>query len=159
MKRTILIFIFFLTGLSSLTAQKLCDGKNFAFKSGEELEYKVYYNVSFVYVGAGKVTFTTRLVQHKNRPAWHVVGKGRTFSSYDWFFKVRDQYESYIDTSNMQPLTFIRDVHEGDYTKYNKVSFDHEKGIATSKNGTYNTPKCIQDVISGIYHARNIGFN
>lgn len=159
MKRVLLLITFLLTGILSLTAQGFCNITNTAFGNGEQLKFKVYYNVSFMYIGAGEVTFTTKLDNFRDRPAWHVVGKGRTFSSYDWIFKVRDRYESYIDTANMLPLQFIRDVHEGSYTKYNKVDFYHDKQVAISRNGTYKIPDCSQDVISAIYFARNIDFD
>ncbi len=161
MKRTLTLITLLFLSFVSLTssAQSMCRSNNFAFKDGEQLTYKVYYNLSFMYVGAGKVTFTTHLVNHKNTPAWHVIGKGRTFSSYDWIFKVRDRYESYIDTATMQPLTFIRKVHEGSYKKYNKVDFYHDEESAVSTNGSFEIPHCIQDVISAIYRARNIDFS
>jgi hypothetical protein len=110
-------------------------------------------------VGAGEVTFTTSLTQLNGHTAYHIVGKGRTYSSYDWFFKVRDQYETYIDTSTMLPLRFIRNVSEGDYRKYNIINFDQHAHKATSLNGTYNVPACVQDVMSAIYYARNIDFS
>lgn len=158
MKRFILFIALFLSGISSLTAQGFCNISNFAFGDGEQLRYKVYYDASLFYIGAGEVTFTTHLTQFRNKPAWHVVGEGRTFSSYDWFFKVRDRYESYIDTSTMLPMKFIRDVNEGSYSKYNTVDFYHNKDVAVSRNGTYKIPTCTQDVISAIYFARNIDF-
>lgn len=159
MKRILTLTLLLFMASFTLKAQSLCKGSNFAFQDGEQLTYKVYYNLSFMYVGAGQATFTTSSVKHKGKDAWHVVGKGRTFSSYDWIFKVRDQYESYIDQETMQPLTFIRDVHEGGYKKYNKVDFQQNKKRAISKNGTFEIPSCIQDVISAIYRARNIDFD
>ena len=159
MKRFFLLIVFLSVTCQVGFAQGFCDINNFAFQNGEQLKYKVYYNVSFMYIGAGEVTFSTALTTFRNHPAWHVVGKGRTFSSYDWVFKVRDQYESYIDTATMLPLHFIRDVHEGSYSKYNKVDFYHDKQAAVSRNGTYKIPACAQDVISAIYFARNIDFD
>ena len=59
-----------------------------------------------------------------NKPVYHVVGDGKTNSSYDWIYKVRDKYETYIDTATMQPLKFIRNVDEGGYKKYENVTFN-----------------------------------
>ena len=47
----------------------------------------------------------------------HIVGKGKTASFFDWFFKVRDVYETFLDTSKMLPIKFIRDINEGSYSK------------------------------------------
>lgn len=158
MKRIILFLSLLFVSLQAIS-QGFCDINNFSFQAGEQLTYKVYYNVSFAYIGAGEVTFTTSLATLNGRETYHIVGKGRTFSSYDWFFKVRDRYESYVDTATMLPLRFIRDVHEGDYKKYNIVNFDQKGHKATSLNGTYDVPACVQDVMSAIYYARNIDFD
>lgn len=136
-----------------------CGLKNNSFTGGEELRYKVYYNVSFAYIGAGEVTFSTTLETLNNRPVYHVVGDGRTYRSYDWIFKVRDRYETFIDTASMLPLRFIRNVNEGDYQKYNIVNFDHKKNTAVSSHGAFKVPNCVQDVLSAIYYARNIDFD
>jgi hypothetical protein len=136
-----------------------CGITNRSFKDGERIVYKVYYNMGFVWVGAGYAVFTTKLTDMAGRKAFHIVGDGKTLKSYDWFFKVRDVYESYIDTATMQPLKFIRNVDEGGYKIYNNVTFDHRNGKATSTNGTFITPKCVQDVLSTIYYARSIDYN
>lgn len=72
---------------------------------------------------------------------------------------MRDRYESYIDTANMLPLKFIRDVNEGGYKIYNNVTFNHAAGTAVSTKGVYKISNCIQDVVSAMYYARNINFN
>lgn len=136
-----------------------CGLTNRAYKSGEKLTYRVFYNVSFMYVGAGEVTFTTSLEKLGGVPAYHVVGVGHTYHSYDWIFKVRDRYETFIDTTTMLPLRFIRNVSEGSYRKYNTVNFDHTSHTAVSRNGTFEVPSCVQDVLSAIYYARNIDFD
>ncbi len=112
-----------------------------------------------MYVGAGEATFNTSLVKYNGRDAYHVVGDGKTYRSYDWFFKVRDRYESYIDTASMLPMRFIRNINEGGYKKYNNVGFNRDNNTATSTTGNFKVPACIQDVISSIYYARNIDFN
>ncbi|MBI1781814.1 MAG: DUF3108 domain-containing protein, partial [Sphingobacteriales bacterium] len=87
------------------------------------------------------------------------VGTGQTNSFFDKFFKVRDTYESYIDTATLQPYKFIRNVFEGGYKKYENVSFNQKANTATSTKGTFKVSNCIQDVLSAIYYARNIDFN
>lgn len=160
MKSVILAIFALLSVLNSYGQESgFCGLENSAFKSGESLTYKVYYNVSFAYIGAGEVTFTTNLTQLDGRPVYHINGEGHTYHSYDWIFKVRDRYESYIDTGSLLPLKFIRNVNEGEYHKYNVVTFNHERHTATSRQGTYEVPTCVQDVLSAIYYARNIDFN
>lgn len=139
--------------------ESFCNLRNDAFKAGEQVVFRIYYNLGMIYVPAGEARFRTTLEQLEGKPVFHVVGDGYTFHSYDWIFKVRDRYESYIDTSTLLPVRFIRDVHEGDYHIYNYVNFNQQRHLATSLKGTFNVPSCIQDVLSAIYAARNIRFD
>lgn len=128
------------------------------FQSGEKITYAVYYNVIGIYVNAGSATFTTYRKNFQNNDVFHVVGEGVTNEKYDWIFKVRDRYESYFDAQNLKPVKFIRNVHEGDYKKYEEVTFDHRAHTAVSKQGVVKLPHQVQDVISSLYYARNLDF-
>lgn len=139
-------------------AQNFCGIKNTAFNSGEVITYNVFYSVAGIYVNAGIAEFSVSLTRFSNRPVYHVVGTGRTNSSYDWIFKVRDRYESYIDTATLQPLKFIRNVDEGGYKKYENVRFNQKTNTAITSEGVFKIPDCVQDVISAVYYARNIDF-
>jgi hypothetical protein len=136
-----------------------CGVRNNAFSAGEQLTYKVFYTVAGVYVGAGEASFTSTLERLNNKPVYHIVGDGKTYSFYDNFFKVRDRYETYIDTLTMQPYKFIRNVYEGGYKKYENVTFNKATNTAITNDGVFKVPGCVQDVISAIYYSRNIDFN
>jgi hypothetical protein len=136
-----------------------CGVRNNAFSAGEHLTYKVFYTVAGVYVGAGEATFTSTLERLNNKPVYHIIGDGKTYSFYDNFFKVRDRYETYIDTLTMQPYKFIRNVYEGGYKKYENVTFNKVTNTAITNDGVFKVPGCVQDVISAIYYSRNIDFN
>ncbi|HVZ55888.1 MAG TPA: DUF3108 domain-containing protein [Chitinophagaceae bacterium] len=139
--------------------QEFCGVQNLSFQPDEEINYIVYYNVAGIYVNAGNATFTTTLERMNNRPVYHVVGDGKTNPSYDWIYKVRDRYESYIDTMTLKPVKFVRNVSEGGYKKYENVSFNHDANTAVTTNGVFRIPECIQDVVSSVYYARNIDFD
>jgi hypothetical protein len=137
-----------------------CGGiSNKAFIPGEKINFTVYYTVAGLYAAAGEATFTTTLEKLNNKPVYHIVGDGKTFSFYDNFFKVRDKYESYIDTATMQPLRFVRNVYEGGYKKYENVTFNKVTNTAITTDGVFKVPNCVQDVLSAIYYSRNIDFN
>jgi hypothetical protein len=138
---------------------EFCGIRNTAFQSGETLTFKVYYTLAGVYVAAGEANFTLTQEKLLNKPVYHVVGDGKTYSFYDNFFKVRDKYETFIDTATLQPLKFIRNVYEGGYKKYENVTFNHAANTAVTNEGVYKVPNCVQDVLSAIYYARNIDFN
>ena len=140
-------------------ADTFCGTKNTSFTVGEEISFTVYYAVAGIYVNAGTATFTSVLETFNNRPVYHITGDGKTNSSYDWIYKVRDRYESYIDTATMQPLKFVRNVNEGGYKKYQNITFNKTVNTATAAEGVFKVPACIQDVVSSMYYARNIDFS
>lgn len=137
----------------------VCQGSVRAFNTAEVLTYTVYYTWQGAYFGAGEANFSTKLSTLNQIPVWHVIGEGHTYPSYDWFFKVRDVYESDIDTATGLPLKFVRRVQEGSNRIFNQVLFNHETHRAVSQDGVYTIPDCTQDVLSAIYHARNIDFD
>jgi hypothetical protein len=162
MRVFISICILILTGLSiPLRAdENFCGSvRNTAFQAGEVLKYKVMYSLARVNVGAGEAVFTTTLERLNGKMVYHVVGDGKTFGFYDKFYKVRDRYESYIDTGTLQPYKFIRDVNEGGYKTYENVTFMKTTNTAITTQGVYAIPSCVQDVLSAIFYARNIDFS
>ncbi|MBC7886509.1 MAG: DUF3108 domain-containing protein [Ferruginibacter sp.] len=155
------ILLAVLSGYSQAQEPKdtFCGIKNTAFVAGEVITMKVFYNSLGVYIGAGEATFTSSLERFNGKSVYHCVGEGKSYSFFDNFFKVRDRYETYIDTSSMLPVKFIRNVDEGGYKIYNNVTFNHSAGTAITTKGVFKTTSCIQDVISAIYYARNINFD
>lgn len=139
--------------------EKFCGIRNTAFKSGELVTMKVYYSTLGMYIAAGEATFSATATRYNGKPAYHCVAIGTSYSFFDKFFKVRDRYETYIDTMNMLPMKFIRNVDEGGYKFYNNVTFNQDGQNAVSTNGVFKTTPCIQDVISSVYYARNIDFS
>src|SRR5215207_5579606 len=121
-----------LQGTHRFGGDELCSLRNITTQDGEEINYTVFYSVAGVYVHAGAATFTNRLEKLNGRPVYHVVGIGSSNSKYDWIYKVRDRYESFIDTLSMQPLKFIRQVEEGRTRKYENVSFNRTVNTAVT---------------------------
>ncbi len=140
------------------TADTFCGISNTSFKAEERITYVVYYTVVGLYINAGTAVFSTQQEKINGKPVYHVVGTGTTHSSYDWVYRVRDRYESYIDTATLQPLRFIRNVDEGGYKINQRYEFNKSTNIATTTKGEYKVPACVQDVLSAIYYARNINF-
>lgn len=152
-----LIFSLFTTNLSA--QNDFCGIKNTSFKEGEKLFFKVYYNMGSLWVGAGEASFSTTSEQFNGKKVYHVIGDGKTLKSYEWFYKVLDRYETFIDMETLLPVKFLRNVNEGGFRIYNNVTFNQQMGQAISTKGVYNVPSCIQDVLSAIYYARNIDYN
>jgi hypothetical protein len=144
---------------SNEPGEEFCNIRNTTTKDGESLAYKVYYSAAGLYVNAGSATFTNKLEKFNGKPVYHAVGEGGSNSKYDWIYKVRDKYETYIDTATMQPYKFIRNVQEGKTKKYESITFNHSAHTVITDTGVVKVPSCIQDVLSTIYFARNIDFS
>lgn len=141
-------------------AQKdFCTSKNNSFKIGEKVLFSVYYNASPFWMHAGDATFSVSSDMVNNKKVYHIVGEGKTKKSYDWFFKVEDKYETFLDENTLLPVRFIRKVSEGKTKFQNYVNFNHGIKKAVSTNGIFDVESCTQDVLSAIYYARNIDFS
>jgi Protein of unknown function (DUF3108) len=149
--------------LMSMTIEENNDCKinNTAFKGGEEIVYKAYYNWEFVWIPAGEAVFNIR----ENADTYEITVVGKTYKSYDVFFKVNDYFHSVIDKKTMFPKSFVRIVEEGNYRKFDSLVFNQETRMAISYNGrTKATAKrkivkienCTHDLLSVLYFMRNI---
>ncbi len=159
MKKLLLIALTTLSWMTLTAGDDFCGIRNTSFNNGEVISYNIFYSVAGIYVNAGTASFTVGLDKINNKPCYHVVGEGKSNSSYDWIFKVRDRYETYFDTSTLQPYKFIRNVDEGGYKKNENTTFNQETNTAITSAGVFKVPNCIQDVMSSIYYARNIDFS
>ncbi len=157
--KSIATLLILLTAFIVKAGDEFCGTRNTAFKATEVVTMKVYYTTMGMYIAAGEATFSVGLEKFNGRPAYHCIGIGKSYSFFDNFFKVRDRYETYIDTATLLPLKFIRDVNEGGHKNYNNVTFNHAAGTAVSTKGVYKITKCIQDVVSAMYYARNVNYN
>ncbi len=137
---------------------KLPEVSHSAFKPGERLEF----DVSYGWIDAGEAIIEIKKDQTEiaGRDVWHVVGKGNSTGTFNWFFKVRDTYETYLDAEGVFPWIFVRDVHEGGYEIKQYYTFDHYKGeVKNDKGKAYEIPLGVQDMISSFYRARAIDYS
>jgi hypothetical protein len=138
---------------------------NPTFQAGEELVYKVYYNLNFVWIPAGEATFK---VQDEGS-RYHFSATGVTYDSYEWFYKVRDYYDTYADKQTLLPQTSIRHIKENRYSIYDKVDFDQKNRKATylrgqvqeraTLNGTIPLSDCMHDLLSIVYYCRSLDYS
>jgi hypothetical protein len=158
-RKFILILSFIAFSVRLTAGDDFCGIRNNSFSNNENISYVVFYSALGMYVNAGNASFKVSAEKFNNKPVYHIVGTGQSNSKYDWIFKVRDRYESIIDTATLQPYKFIRNIEEGGYKKYENVTFNQNANTAVTNTGVFKVPGCIQDVLSSIYYARNIDFN
>ncbi len=143
--------------LDTLPLVQLPTVTNIAFSTGEYLRFRLHYGI----VDAGEAELTVKNGNRKfqGREAYHIVGTGKSLGAFSWFFKVRDQYETYFDKNGAFPWEFIRDIEEGSYKKRQEYYFhQHKAAVTTNKGETFAIPKYSQDMLSTFYYVRTFNF-
>lgn len=158
-KIALILFSILSVAVASAQGYPYREIENNAWQSGEKLKYKVYYESLLT----GKVNAGTATLEVKNsnrsfygRDVYHIVGLGKSNRAFDFFFKVRDRFESYVDKQGIFPHLFIRRTLEGNYRKEDDVIFDHKNLKATSRDTTKKISRYIQDIVSASYYARTL---
>jgi hypothetical protein len=140
---------------------------NDAFQVGEKLTFVVRYGI----IKAGEATMEVEgIVPIGDREAYKVVSKARSARTFDLFFKVRDQVESWIDTRGMFSWKFNKLLREGGYKFDLLVDYDQLYGKANVKSIRYEDaepleirdqnekiieiPPYVLDILASFYYVR-----
>lgn len=133
---------------------------NKAFQEGEQLVYKVSYSSALGDFNAGTATVTVKKLKidsiSKEKYYYHIIGIGETNNFFDFFYKVRDRFESVIDTETLLPRNFVRRTREADYIYDDDVIFNRKNNTATSRRTTKQVPESVHDIISAVYFMRTL---
>lgn len=145
--------------LSSLSGQSMTF-ENKPFSDGEQIVYRVYYNLGMLWIAAGDVTFD--VTEMEDHVEFRVTGK--SLRTYDGIFKVRDYYVSKVKKETMLPYDFKRDVHEGKYIRFDSIAFDQENRNLIEYFGhtrdkaerfEFKVDDYVHDMVSVIYQLRD----
>ncbi len=163
MKRLTALFLALILVAFRSNAQPFRIVENNSFLKGEKLTFRIHYG----WIDAGEATMevVNKEFYHDGRKVHHIIGKGYTTGSFDYFFKVRDTYETYLDEQSLIPWVFERNVDEGGYYIRHKQLFNHraKKVIVTDYVNksvkTFDVPFNIQDLVSAYYYARCLNYD
>ncbi len=162
--RFYIALLFSLLAVAQLRAQQF----SMPFGDGEQLNYRVSYNWKFVWVDAGKVRFTVDSTTYEGRPAFRFSGNGRSLTTYDWIYRVRDVFTSVSDAITLQPYIYHRNTDEDGYKVKNSVQFDYARHEMIAQTENSNRPMRIDtlpvrkftlDVLTAVYYARARNFD
>ncbi len=152
-------FIFFLPLFASDKDKKKEEFRtieNKAFKVGEKLTFDIKYG----FVTAGVATMQIPEIKSiSGREVYRVAFQVNSVPSFDWIFKVRDRYETYIDVQGLFPWRFEQHVREGGYSRDFSAFFDQRRGKAKTTEGEYDIPKYVNDILSAFYYARTLDYS
>lgn len=128
-----------------------------AFKEGEVLSYRLHYGI--IDAGVAILEVKPEVMDISGRKVYHIVGNGYSKGTFDWFFKVRDRYETFLDKDAMVPWMFVRRVEEGGYKFSQDYTFNHyTKKVDVGGGEKMDIPSGVQDMLSSFYAARNLDF-
>lgn len=128
---------------------------NKAFTVGEKLTFDVKYG----FVTAGIATMAIpRIKRISGRNAYNITFDVNSVPSFDWIYKVRDHYETYLDVDGLFPWRFEQHIREGGYSRDFSAFFDQRNGRAKTSEGEYKIPKYVNDIVSAFYFARTIDY-
>lgn len=129
---------------------------NKSFKKGEKLTF----NVNYGFVTAGIATMQIPSIKKvAGRDTYNVLFTVNSVPAFDPVFKVRDRYESYLDTEGLFPWRFEQHIKEGSFSKDYSAFFDHRQGKAKTSEGDFTLPKYSHDIISAFYYCRTLNFS
>ncbi len=156
------IFIFAFSSDSSIEKKKndLTELRSIdynSFRKGEILEY----DASYGFFNAAKATLVIQPqpVFINGRSTMHVVGKAISLGTFNWFFKVEDRYETYIDEEAVLPWKFVRHVREGGYKLDRGITFDqfnNKAAVVQKDTGIFKIKPNTQDMLSAFYYVRTL---
>jgi hypothetical protein len=139
-------------------AKDLPSNPNTAFKEGEVLTYRLHYGI--MDAGIAILEVKPSIMEISGRKVYHIVGNGFSKGTFDWFYKVRDRYETFIDRDALVPWMFVRRVDEGGVKFSQDYVFNHyTKKVDVGAGEKYDVPVGIQDMLSAFYAARNLDFS
>ncbi len=135
--------------------ENLPNKSNTAFKQGEILSYRLHYGA--INAGVAILEVKPELIDVSGRKVMHIVANGYTNGAADWFFKVRDRYETYMDKDALVPWLFVRRVDEGGFKFSQDYTFNHyTKKVDVGNGEKFDVPSSIQDMVSAFYSARSM---
>ena len=151
MKKILSLFV--LLFITFGNAQKLQN-----IQSGETLRYRIHYGL----LNAGTASLTTLKTSYKGQPHYYVKGYGKTTGAVRAFFKVEDNYESFINYNTGLPSFYVRNVKEGTYTQHFETVFNQSSQtlyLTDKEKKTTQTIKTVagvQDMLSAFYYLRSL---
>ncbi len=148
------IYLLFLTALIGIAvhAQELVKDLQPPFQPGEHLHYKLHYG--FFTAAEADLRLEDNGTKYDGKPSYHIIADGKTNGTFDFFYKVRNRYESYMDVNSLLPYEYKENRREGKYRHTDDITFDHENNKITASKGVYPFTGQIFDVPSAYYFAR-----
>jgi hypothetical protein len=127
-----------------------------AFGVGEHLKFDVGYS----FIKAGEAEFSIPEMKTVNgHECFQILATVVTTSTFSFFFKVDDLYETMVDVKGIFPWHFTQRVREGKYSMDFAAEFDQTNNVAITAKGRYHVPPYVHDAVSALFYVRTMDFS
>ncbi len=163
-KFKILIFAECLLLLALANTVKPQAAEDSAFRKIENkafgLNERLVFDLKYGFVKAGLAEFSVHSLRRINgREVYVIKFFVRSTPTFDLFYKVRDNYATYLDTAGLFPWRFEQHIREGKYKRDYAAFFDQREHIAVTSEGVFEVPKYVNDIVSAFYFFRTLDFS
>ncbi len=150
---------------STQTAPSPATHQPLPFSVGEHLSFRLRYG--FVTAGSAEMK-VLQLVEKDGDPHIQFQSTARSSRTFDWFYKVRDVVNSFVNPSTLLPVRFEKRLREGGYKADTFVDYFQADSLAEitfirytdnmkiKKKETYRVkiPYGVHDALSSLYFVR-----
>lgn len=126
------------------------------FGVGENLSFAIKYG----FITAGTATLSIPSYYYLNgNETFQTLFTVRSNATFDLFYKVRDSYQTFIDSKGIFSRKFDQNISEGKYKRAYSADLFPEENYARSINGIFPIEPNTQDILSAFYFVRTIDFS
>ena len=140
--------------------------ENKAFNIGEKLHFKIRYG----FIRAGSAVMEVKREEIMDmRPVYHIKTTAQSASGFNWFFKVEDEVNSYMDKWGLFSWKFEKKLREGGYKVDILVDYDpftekayvdftryhSDMTLKEKKSYDVDSPAFTFDILAAFYYIRN----
>ncbi|MCS6905425.1 MAG: DUF3108 domain-containing protein [Bacteroidia bacterium] len=122
------------------------------FQLGETIVYRVHYG--WFTAGEARFQVASQVRYYQGRPCFLLHGEGKSASSFEWFYKLHDTFDSFVDTLAFLPHHYIRHSRQGSWRFSDTVYYDYQRSVIQGVKGRFKMLPNTHDMLSAIYYAR-----
>ncbi len=126
-------------------------------KKGEVLTYRIaFYSLLTRNIKGGDATLSVLEKEKKidGKNTYHAILQGQTSGVIEWFYKISNHYETYMDTTTLFPVLYLQKIRENKYSKDDSIVFNQNAEIAKHDGKITKIHKGTNDFVSMLYSVR-----
>ncbi len=154
-KNSFIIACCFLFSINQISFSQKAENQK-AFVVGEKLLFDVNYGIITAGYAEMSIPQYDTVLGNKTYKVQFTV---RSTPTFDFFFEVRDRYETYLDADGIFPWRFEQHIKEGKFVKDYSAIFDQKNLMAKTDEGDFTITPFVHDIMSAFYYARTIDYS